>query len=269
MKNDTLSMFLYYARMTIKSWSQYMVYSLLRSLAVFLRYETGIIVICLTLSKFGNTNRWNINEMIFLFGILSIINGTVIILFTGLRVFEWTVQQGSFDRFIVRPRGLLFQVISSNADWFAAAGHVFFGVIFFILSVGRVEIVWDVKTIIFYFSTIPGVVLILGAIFLFSASLNFYYIKADNMMGISSWNIKRIWGPPNNISNKVAQWLLVYILPFTLVNYVPAQIISGKLDVGNYSSICIYSALPVGVILYLLSYAFWRYSIRFYKSTGN
>jgi ABC-2 type transport system permease protein len=36
-----------------------------------------------------------------------------------------------------------------------------------------------------------------------------------------------------------------------------------------YPEIFMYLAPFVGVGLYLLAYAFWRFSVRFYKSTGN
>ena len=40
-------------------------------------------------------------------------------------------------------------------------------------------------------------------------------------------------------------------------------------DMMNYPEIYMYITPLVGIVLYLLSYVFWRVSIRFYKSTGN
>ena len=74
----------------------------------------------------------------------------MIIFFTGLRDFGKTVRNGDFDRFILRPRGLLFQIIFTNADWFAAVGHGGLGIVLFILSANKVGIKWSMGNAIYY-----------------------------------------------------------------------------------------------------------------------
>ena len=116
MSNDTLQLVGQYMKTTAKAWFQYRIDAFMRSLAVFLREATGIIVIYLTLQKFDNLNGWNLYEMMFLYSFLFMTYGILIIFFTGLRDFGDTVRKGEFDRFILRPRGLLFQIIFVNAD---------------------------------------------------------------------------------------------------------------------------------------------------------
>jgi ABC-2 type transport system permease protein len=269
MKNDTFSMFLYYTKSTIKSWFQYKIDAILRSFAVFLREATGIIVIYLTLLKFNNINGWNIDEMLFLFSLLFITYGILIIFFTGLRDFSRIIQNGDFDRIILRPRGLLFQIISINSDWFAAIGHGFLGITLFIVSANNVGIVWNLKTIIYYIFSVIGGVLIQGAIFLFFASLSFYLIKTDNLREMFYWNMRKFAGYPISIYHKFIQWILIFIVPFAFVNYFPAQFLLRKPDMAAYPTIFMYVAPFLGIALYLISYGFWRYSVRYYKSTGN
>ena len=127
-----------YTKMIFRSWFQYKVDAILRSLAVFCREATGILVIYFTLTKFDNQNGWNIYELLFLFSLLFVTYGILIIFFTGLRDFGGTVRNGGFDRYILRPRGLLFQLIFSNADWFAAVGHGGLGILLFLLSAGKI-----------------------------------------------------------------------------------------------------------------------------------
>jgi len=269
MKNDTLSMFLYYTKTTIKSWFQYKVDAVLRSLTVFLREATGLIVIYFTLLKFGDINGWNIDEMLFLFSLLFVTYGILIIFFTGLRDFGGTIQNGSFDRLMLRPRGLLFQVIAINSDWFAAIGHGFLGITLFIISANKVRILWNLQTIMYYIFAVIGGVLIQGAIFLFIASLNFYLIKTDNLKEIFYWDMRKFAGYPISIFHKVIQWLLMYVVPFAFVNYFPAQFLLKKEDMANYPLIYMYITPFIGIILYLISYYFWKLSVRFYNSTGN
>ncbi len=269
MKNDTLRLIGVYTKTIMKSWFQYKVDAVLRSLAVFLREATGIFVIYFTLLKFDTLNGWNIYEMLFLFSLLFVTYGIMILFFTGLRDFGYTVRKGDFDRFILRPRGLLFQIIFVNADWFAAIGHGGLGIVLFVLSAGKVGVVWNVGTIFYYLSAVVGGVLIQGAIFLFFATLNFYFLETDSLKELLYWNMRRFAGYPISIFNKTIQIIMIYVIPFAFVNYFPAQYLLRKPDMNQYPTIFLYLTPVLGIGLYMLAYGFWRFSIRYYKSSGN
>ena len=65
MIRDVLHLMGVYTKTIMKSWFQYKVDAVLRSLAVFLRESTGIIVVYFTLLKFDTLNGWNVYEMLF------------------------------------------------------------------------------------------------------------------------------------------------------------------------------------------------------------
>lgn len=269
MRSDTMHLAGVYTKNVMRSWFQYKVDAVLRSLAVFLRESTGIVVIYFTLLKFDVLNGWNIYEMLFLFSLLFITYGIMIIFFTGLRDFGYTVRSGNFDRFILRPRGLLFQLIFCDADWFAAIGHSGLGIVLFIISAGRVGVSWNYTTIIYYIFAIIGGVLIQGAIFLFLATLNIYLLETGSMKELFYWNMRKFAGYPISIFNKAIQTVMIYVVPFAFVNYFPAQFLLRKEDMAQYPAIFMYITHIVGVVLYILAYGFWRYSIKYYKSSGN
>ncbi|MFG6356045.1 MAG: ABC transporter permease [Acetatifactor sp.] len=269
MKNDTLHLAGVYTRTVMKSWFQYNVDAVLRVLAVFLREATGIVVIYFTLLKFDTLNGWNIYELLFLYSLLFLTYGIFIVFFTGLRDFGKTVRDGGFDRFILRPRGLLFQLIFSNADWFAAIGHGGLGIVLFVVSAGNVGIRWNPRTVIYYLAAVAGGILIQGAIFLFLASLNIYLLETDSLKSLLYWNMRRFAGYPISIFHKAIQFCMIYVVPFAFVNYFPAQYLLRKEDMAGYPAVYMYLTPAIGVCLYLAAYGFWRYSIRFYKSSGN
>lgn len=258
-----------YTKITIKSWFQYKIDAVLRSLAVFLREATGIIVIYFTLLAFDSLNGWSRNEMFFLYSLLFLTYGILIIFFTGLRDFEEYIRSGKLDRFLLRPQGLLFQVITSNSDWFAAIGHGCLGVVLFILSANRIGIVWNIKTVLYYIAAVIGGVLIQGAVFLVLASLQFYLIRTNALKNVFYWNFRRFAGYPISIYHKAIQYMMIYLVPFAFVNYFPAQYLLRKEDMQAFPAVYMYIAPVVGVVLYLGAYVFWRISVRFYKSTGN
>ncbi len=268
-KNDTIHMFLCYSRTIIKSWFQYKLDACIRSFTVFIREASGIIVIYLTLQTFKHINGWKPDELLFLFSLIFLSYGILIIFFTGLRDFDRSVHDGGFDRILLRPRGLLFQVISSNADWFAAIGHGGLGITLFLLSASRIGISWNITTVLYYIAALTGGVLIQGAVFLALASLSFYLIKSNNIKEIFYWNMRRFANYPISIFPKLIQYLMIYVMPFAFVNYFPAQFLLRKEDMHSYPQIFMYITPLVGGFLYFLAYLFWKSSLKHYKSTGN
>lgn len=266
---DTIHLMTVYTKTTAKAWFQYRVDALLKSLAVFLRESTSIIVIYFTLLKFDTLSGWNIYEMLFLCSLIFMTYGIMIIFFTGLRDFGKTVRDGSFDRFLLRPRGLLFQILFANADWFASLGQGGLGVALFIISAGKVGVQWNASNICYYIITVAGGVLIQGAVFLILAALNIYLLQTDSFKELLYWNMRKFAGYPISIFNKFIQTIMIYVMPFAFVNYFPAQYLLRKDDIHQYPEIYMYLSPIVGVVMYILAYVFWRYSIRFYKSSGN
>lgn len=68
-------------------------------------------------------------------------------------------------------------------------------------------------------------------------------------------------------TNSVIQYVLL-IIPFAFINYFPAQFLLNKSDMA-FPAVFLYLTPAIGIVLYLLSYLFWRFSMKFYKSTGN
>ncbi len=269
MHSDTLNLIGVYTKTIMKAWFQYRVDAVLKSLAVFLREATGIIVIYFTLLKFDTLNGWNMYEMFFLFSLLFLTYGIMILFFTGLRDFGRTVRDGSFDRYILRPRGLLFQIIFANADWFAALGHGGLGVVLFLISAWKVGIQWNVWLAAYYIVTIAGGVLIQGAIFLFLATLNIYLLETNSLKDLFYWNMRKFAGYPISIFHKSVQAIMIYVVPFAFVNYFPCQYLLRKSDMQQYPEIFMYLTPVIGVGMFVAAYLFWKFSLRYYKSSGN
>lgn len=256
-------------KMSILTRMQYRIDSIVATLAVFVRESTNIIVIYLALLKFDKINGWNVNEMLFLFSILFLTYAFVVSLFADLRDFSCMIREGRFDRLLVRPRGLLFQLILNNADLMASAGHGTLGVLLFLISANRVGITWDFSTILYYIGAIIGGVLIQGGMFILFSALSFYFVETNSIREIFYWNMRKFAGYPISIYNKLIQGLMIYVVPFAFVNYFPAQYLLRKEDMANYNEVYMYIAPAVGVVIYLAAYGFWRISVKRYKSTGN
>lgn len=256
-------------KMSFRARMQYRVDTLVASFAVFIRESANIIAIYLALLKFDRINNWNVNEMLFLYSILFLTYAFVVSLFADLRQFSDTIREGRFDRLLVRPRGLLLQLILNNADLIATAGHGTLGILLFVISAGRVGIQWNMFNVLYYIAAIISGILIQGGVFIIISSLCFYFVETNSIRSIFYWNLRKFAGYPISIYHKVIQAILIYVVPFAFVNYFPAQYLLRKPDMAEYPYVYIYIAPVVGVAVYVVAYLFWRVSVKRYYSTGN
>jgi len=121
----------------------------------------------------------------------------------------------------------------------------------------------------YYLFAIFGGVLIQGAIFLFLATLNIYLLETGSLKELFYWNARKFAGYPLSIFHKAIQTVMLYVVPFAFVNYFPAQYLLRKEDMAAYPEIFLYLTPVLGVAMYLLAYVFWRFSLKYYKSSGN
>lgn len=258
-----------YGKVVIKTWFQYKVDAILRSLAVFLRESASIIIIYITFQNFDNINGWNMNELFFLFSFIFVSYGILILLFTGLRDFDYLIHTGELDRFLLRPKGILYQVMVWDADYFAAIGHGTLGMLLFIGTANKIGIIWNLINILYCILTIMGGVLIQGSVLLTIAALSFYFVKTSNVRDLLFYNAKKLSQYPVSIYPKILQYFLIFIVPFAFVNYFPSQYFLEKKDEIISGQILIYLTPLVGILLFYMSTLFWNYSLKKYSSTGN
>ncbi len=266
---DSIKLYLLYVKYISKSWFQYRVDAVLRSLAVFLREATGIIVIYLTLQSFTNINGWDFYELLFLFSFLFLTYGIFILFFTGFRDFGEMVYSGEFDRFLLRPRSLLMQIMASNADMFAAIGHGGLGIVLFFFCANKIGVVWSAGTIIYYIITIISAVIIQASLFLLMACSSFWIVKIDELVGMLYYNTRKFAGYPISIYPKFIQKMLMFVVPFSFVNYFPSQFFLHKPDMSQFWIGYIYMTPVIGVIMFSFVYLVWKVSLKRYSSVGN
>ena len=264
-----INLYIKFSKLIIKSRFQYRVDSVLRTLAVFCREAANIVIVYFTLLKFGELNGWTMKEMFFLFSLIFLSYSIMILLFTNIRDFDYLIHSGEFDRYLVRPRNLLFQVIASDSDYFAGIGHGAVGLVLFFSTTNSLGIEWNCRSIIYFLVTLLGGVAIQFSIFMFFACTSFWTIKSENLRYFIFNNTRKFAGYPISIYPAIIQKILIFVVPFAFVNYFPAQYFLRKPDMGLYWGGYIYLTPIVGILTVILVYVLWRVGLKHYSSTGN
>lgn len=266
---DHIVLFFKYSKLNLKLLMQYKFDRGLLAFAVFCREITSVIVMYLILMSFNHIRDWQMNEMFFLYSFLFLSYSLFVFFFTGIRDFDDMVYSGEFDRFLLRPLGLLYQIISSRIDYCATLGHGAVGVLLLLKTAGSVGIEWNMCNVIYYIMALIGGALIQASLFMISSCFSFWAVKTVNLRNMIFFNSRRFAGYPISFYPWVIQKLLIFVVPFGFVSYFPAQFFLRKPEMASFWSGYMYLPLLVGVLMYVLVCAFWKAGVKKYSSTGN
>lgn len=266
---DLFNLYKAYAKTGIKTRFQYGLDAFVLSVSVFFRESVCIIAMAFAMMKFHNLDGWNIKEMMFLFGIMSVTYGLMIAFFMVFRDLSDWIKHGDFDRILLRPRGIYLQVFLNGADWVAALAHGMLGMVLLILSSVSIGIRWDILKVIYLIVTIFSGTLIQGAIFIFFSAFNFHVRELSGLRDFVFWQSRKFATFPLSIYGKNIKYIFMFVFPFAFVNYFPAIHLLGKNELLRRELYLIYMPPAVAAVTIGLACIFWKYSLKYYKSTGN
>ncbi len=268
-KIELLNILFMFFKMNLKSMLEYKFDRFFIALAIFVREMVSIVIMFLILTRFVTIGGWTMHEMFFLYSFLFLSYSIFVFFFTGIRDFDDMVYQGTLDRYLIRPLGLIFQVVAARIDFPATVGHGTVGVILFLFSYNTVGIVWDFKSITYYVSALIGGAIIQAALFMISSCFSFWTIRTVNLRNLIFFNCRRFAGYPISFYPGFVQKLLIFVVPFAFVSYFPAQYFVRKPDLDMFWGGFLYLTPLVGIIMFALVYMFWRMGLKRYSSAGN
>lgn len=233
------------------------------------RDSVAVISIYFITQRFFDIGGWAMDELLFLYSLLYLSYGLSMLFFAGGRSVEEDISTGTFDRYLVTPMSVFFQSVVAKVDLLTSASYCILGIALFKYASDSVGIFWDSQKIIILILSLIGGMLIQSALMLIGSILAFWTVKSGNVRFILFFNIRSFSIYPINIYPKIVRFILTFILPFAFANFYPAQYILGKDGIEASETLFAFGSLGVGIIVFLIVYAFWRVGIKNYKSSGN
>ena len=266
---NVIVLFAVYFKMTLKICLQYKLDRGLITIAVLIREAANVIITILLLNTFGSIKGWSMNEILFLYSFLFLSYSIFVFFFTGIRDFEDIVYTGELDRFLLRPVGILFQVIASKVDYTAAIGHGVLGIYLFFKTQSLVEIEWNFTSILYLIGAILGGAIIQASIFMISSCFSFWTIKTTNIRNLLFFNCRKFSAYPITFFPIFIQKLLIFVIPFSFVNYFPALYFLRKEEINNFPICFLYLTPIIAITVFMVVTAIWKKGLQHYSSTGN
>lgn len=218
--------------------------------------------IFLLMSRFGVVAGHSLGEILLGFGVVMTAANISECFARGFDAFGKVVRQAQFDRLMVRPRSLVFQVMCQDLRP-ASMANILLGaaVIAYAISLG--EIAWTpAKALVLGAMVLCGSLLFFGAYMVYAA-LCFYTLEGLEVMNIFTDGVREFSRYPYDVYGKGVLWFTTVLMPMALVQYWPLRYLVGQ---GPWW----YGLLPIVSLWFLLPcYAIWRRGVAHYCSAGS
>jgi ABC-2 type transport system permease protein len=205
---------------------------------------------------------WNRSELISLLGVYFIILGSINLMISpSLNKFMEDIVEGKLDFTITKPRDAQLLVsVQEFRVWKLL--DVVLGIV--VLSVGLGERVTEtgIMDSIYFLVALTTAAIIIYSFWIILATMAFWFIRIENILQIF-WAMYVAGRWPVGIYPDWLRWILTVIVPIAFAVTVPAEAMTGKLEIET-----LLASVLLALTLAFVSRRFWLYGIRFYSGAS-
>lgn len=230
----------------------------------FLSQIMGILFLYLVFEQIPSLQGWSFDQLIFIYGFAQIPRGIDHLFTDNIWMVAWRIViNGDFDRYMLRPMNIFFQVIAEKLQP-DALGELLVGIILVMSSVLKGIVVVDALHIVLFIISVIAGALIYTSIKLFFASIAFW-VKISGPFLQVAYEMADFAKYPTEIYNRAIRFIITWVIPFAFVAYLPASFfLNGGASVAVIGVECV-----IAVVFWCIAYALFSYGTRVYESAGN
>ncbi len=230
----------------------------------FLTQALGIAFLYLIFEQIPSLNGWTLDQLIFIYGFAQIPRGLDHLLTDNIWMIAWRmVITGDFDRYMLRPMNVFFQVICEKLQP-DAIGELLVGTILVVMSLAKGIVIVDALHVVLFIVSIIAGAIIYSSIKLFFASISFWVKMSGPFLQVA-YEMADFAKYPTEIYSKPVRFILTMVIPFAFVAYIPASYF--LLDKSPWMTVGIECA--IAVVFWIVAYSFFKYGVSKYESAGN
>lgn len=230
----------------------------------FLTQALGIAFLYLIFEQIPSLNGWTLDQLIFIYGFAQIPRGLDHLLTDNIWMIAWRmVITGDFDRYMLRPMNVFFQVICEKLQP-DAIGELLVGTILVVMSLAKGIVIVDALHVVLFIVSIIAGAIIYSSIKLFFASISFWVKMSGPFLQVA-YEMADFAKYPIEIYSKPVRFILTMVIPFAFVAYIPASYF--LLDKSPWMTVGIECA--IAAVFWIVAYSFFKYGVSKYESAGN
>jgi len=228
----------------------------------------GFVFIWVVLGQFQEIGGWTLNEVTLLYGMRLTSHGFWTVSFSRLFSIDQTVQQGEYDRMLLRPMPAMLQLMFSSFR-IAVLGDLIGGLLLLTIALGIVEIEWTTAKVVLLLASLIGGAMLDGAFQLGPASLTFRYLDSWPARLMFDTVFTQFGGYPLSILDRTARSILTFVLPLAFMAWVPATVLLERTEELPFLASLAWASPVVGPALLYVAFRIFRHESRHYQSAGS
>ena len=262
-KISALKLWMHYIGINVRCTMQYKTSFFMMVLGQFFVSFSVFLGVYFMFQRFHSVKGYTYQEVLLCFAIFLMEFSIAEMVARGFDSFSSMVRTGSFDQVLVRPRNEVLQVLGSKFE-LTRIGRMLQALLMFVYAIPRCGVDWNfAKVLTLLFMLIGGTALFSG-IFMIYAAFCFFTLEGLEFMNVFTDGAREHGKYPIDVYGKKMLFFGTFIIPYALVQYYPLTYVIGKSD----NPLLIF--LPLLALLFLIpSYAFWRFGVRSYCSSGS
>ncbi len=265
---DTLRLYLRSMAMLIRVRMQYPLSFLVQTLAQLVMEGGEMLAVILIVDRFDALHQWSGGDLYFFFGMMSVSFYLTEFLGRGVTgTFPSIVRDGGLDTLLLRPRGILTQVLCSDIDP-RRITCIMVGVTALCIGSVQSRILWTPLKVLAMAEGILFSVLLTLGLFLIEAVFCIFSVKSVELVNALTYGGRSACQYPVDIYPRPLRTLFTAAAPFALTLHVPSAWILDKPLYGWPAWTAFVCPLS-GAAVFLLMAAVFRRAVRHYRSTGS
>ena len=259
-----IGLFFYIIFVNVKVRLSYTIDFWLEMLIFGIEQCVGLLMVTVIFSKVHAIGGWTLMEMVFLYGFYMLSMFGYRLFIQGVFFLPFLIESGDFDQVLTKPRSALTLIFSQHSN-LHGLGNLIIGMALVIIASINLEFSWNPKIILVFTFYIFCANAVTVSLKLMASTLAFYITRVDsfNMLLMQLQNFCRY---PISIYPAALRIILSTVIPLAFTAFFPVKVL---LNIGNDITAFTYILTPLATVIFMIvSYLFFKISVRNYQSTG-
>lgn len=258
-----MKLYIKYLSIYVKSIMQYKTSFFFTTLGQFLISFSAFLGIYFMFYRFNSVEGFTYSEVLICFSVVLIAFSLAECFFRGFDTFSGVISNGEFDRIMLRPRNVMFQVLASKIE-ITRIGRLFQAALILVYAILNCGVTWTADKVFTLIIMIIGGTALFSGLFIIYASICFFTIEGLEFMNIFTDGGREYGKYPMSIYGDYVLKFFTYIIPLACVQYYPFMYLIGR------TKNVLYSLTPLAAFIFLIPcLILWKIGVRHYKSTGS
>lgn len=258
-----MKLYFKYFSMHLKSQMQYKATFFLNIFGRIIMSFATVVSVLFMFTRFNEVDGFTLSQTLLCTSVVTMAFSLAEVFARGFDIFPRLLGNGEFDRALVRPRGIIFQVLASHIE-FLRLGIFFQAVAVLCYAIPNSGVTWTWDKILTLFLMIFCGAAVFFGLYIIYASFAFFTTEGLEFMNILTYGGREFGRYPFSIYGGGILKFLTYIIPLALFQYYPLLYLLDRAQ----STFYMFTPL-IGLLFIIPSYTFFRIGLRRYKSTGS